>query len=774
VLNVAVTVTSASVPVTGTFVLSGTQIDTYQQSGTFTVGITPLNGLAANTPISVTINSVVGANIVAASFSGGTVNADGSETVAANGSFSVNVVLLDSSTKAGLTQCAEVNAVIAGSGNTPEYVLLCVNAQINTNFSLPPSITVPSGGSVTVYAAVSPSYTGATVTVSCPAGIFPCDGTATIGTPANGLVPVTFSPGSTPVGTVATYTFQANEQGPIQCPVGTGPPSGGGTQPASITAFTNYLLPNNVDVTLLTDNDGSTGNSSYALICGTGRCASTGLQSCSLAGAVPHISLSTTTSSVPGASFGFGISAVADDQAIAGLYQINCSYFGTALSAGSLAVYDATPVITSVSPTTVTAGAVNSVTVTGHNFGNNPVVNIGGSGGVSVAFPGTGVGGTTQITGNFAIPSYPAGTQLPVTVTSTGESGNAFFQNPQNTGASHAVSNAVYVSAISATTVRILDANQSSLDITGSTSTISVGSQVSLVAEVLPSGTSYSGSQWLISSSCDPVGGYNANNQSGSVVPVQTSLSDSITFYCTQGNGAPGVVTVSFSATLTNGNLVSAYTSYTVTEPTVTVSVVQQPPSAVYFDQDYVLVGTNPIPQALPEMAYGGSGRSPGISCLYVPASGVAGSYQWIQVVNSSTESQTDGPTPAFETSSGLDTKYPTSINNPFTDSPVEPLGFFNLNNTSGPYPLETFAYTIRDDNFTLVLMYLPPAQSSTQQNLFVPIWSLTWTWGGTALLNPDGATFTVNGHQYVVATAGAVAFGSQYYPTWTQRVQGQ
>jgi hypothetical protein len=110
-----------------------------------------------------------------------------------------------------------------------------------------------------------------------------------------------------------------------------------------------------------------------------------------------------------------------------------------------LIVYDATPVITTVTPSTVTGGAANSITVIGHNFGNNPIVTIGGTTPASQSFSGVGIDSLVSITGTFQVPSYPAGTILPVTVTSTGEFGNAFFQNLQNTAASHPQSAAASV-----------------------------------------------------------------------------------------------------------------------------------------------------------------------------------------------------------------------------------------------------------------------------------------------------------------------------------------
>jgi hypothetical protein len=213
--NVPVTVTPSTQPVAGTFALSGAQIDTSAQSGTFTVALTPLDGLAPSTPISIYVDVPSESSTVSASLSASTVNA--------NGSFTAYVAIAAGVNQADYSgaQCAVVDAVIAGSGNTPEQISLCVNASGNSNstFSIPlppPDISVPSGSTLTIYGTVSGSNPNFSQSVSCP-GVANCTASATFGTVVNGVVPITINPGNVPAGSVYEQTFTANEQS-IGCP----------------------------------------------------------------------------------------------------------------------------------------------------------------------------------------------------------------------------------------------------------------------------------------------------------------------------------------------------------------------------------------------------------------------------------------------------------------------------------------------------------------------------------------------------------------------------
>jgi hypothetical protein len=251
--------------------------------------------------------------------------------------------------------------------------------------------------------------------------------------------------GSLPVGTTYNQCIYANGQ--QQC-LGVTVGAPGNSQGLSlVSANCSSCTAAPLPPPLTTDNDGSTSSANYYVQCMNFSCTTASV-SCTVPDS-QNITLSTTTTSTSASRLYFTISATASTTAFAGTYALNCPLtspaFSTTLSAGSLIVYDAAPVITSVTPATVTGGTTNTITIYGHNFGNNPSVTIGGTTPVSQSFSGIGIGSQTSFAGTFQIPAYPAGSVLPVTLTSTGEFGNAFFQNPQDTQDSEPLSNTVYV-----------------------------------------------------------------------------------------------------------------------------------------------------------------------------------------------------------------------------------------------------------------------------------------------------------------------------------------
>jgi hypothetical protein len=371
---------------------------------------------------------------------------------------------------------------------------LCISvtgAPSSISFSVPTAangITVPAGGSTPVYGTIS-TYGGAatpaiTQSVTCPSGVFPCSATASVSAPSGGSVTIDLEAGSLPVGTTYTHCFYANGQG--QC-LGVTIGNPGTNTPHPIVSRNNCTYCSNP--TLPTDNDGSTSTGSYQLQDQNGNPSgnTSNLGSCSTGAQNVTIAYSPTSTT------NFTISANASTIAFAGTYALLCQYNGVNISAGSLIVYDATPVITSVTPSTVTGGAANTITVTGHNFGNNPIVTIGGTTPVSQSFSGIGIGGQVSIPATFQVPSYPVGTILPVTVTSTGELGNAFFQNPQNTAASNPQSGgaSVTVSTCPSPAVRITSHNPIIITSNGATTPGTYGYTADLTSAVSMTGGTY-------------------------------------------------------------------------------------------------------------------------------------------------------------------------------------------------------------------------------------------------------------------------------------------
>jgi hypothetical protein len=322
--------------------------------------------------------------------------------------------------------------------------------------------------------------------------------------------------------------------------------------------------------------------------------------------------------------------------------------------------------------------------------------------------------------------------------------------------------------------LHILDNNNSGKDVTNSTSTILIGTQISLSAQLAPQGTQTAANgQWTVSG-CDPVGGFSVTATTGAITPLSTQ-GGSVVLYCTQGTGSTPM-NVTYSVTLSSGETLTQQTSYVVTVPSFSVSVSQAPmPEVVFFERN-VIFSNGPAP--LPEMLYGNPHS--GMSASYGPVSQAipltSGNYQWVQLVNLSTITQTDDPSDPdpedTDSYTGLDTRYPAYTSTYFNDSPIQPFGEYlpNTNTFAG------FKEVIRDDQFTLYLEF-QPGSGSSNSNLFVPIWKVTWVWGGTATQNADGLTYTVVPHTFTPVTQGASAFGSSCalnFPCWSSVVNPQ
>jgi hypothetical protein len=228
-------------------------------------------------------------------------------------------------------------------------------------------------------------------------------------------------------------------------------------------------------------------------------------------------------------------------------------------------------------------------------------------------------------------------------------------------------------------------------------------------------------------------------------------------------------MTVTYSVQLSNGTILTQTTPYAVTIPSFSVAVAQAPPTAVIYDPGLTVLPNGNL-ATLPEMVY--STNVTGMSTTYGPLSSTVpltnGNYQWVQIVNQSKITQTDDPADPdpddTEIVSGLDKQFPTSTNVNFTDSPVEPFGGYNGTIFLG------FEEVIRDDSFTLYLEF-QPISSNPNNNLFVPIWKVSWSWGGTAAQNSE-TNYTVVPHQFTPVTQGTSAFGSSNFPIWTSVVK--
>jgi hypothetical protein len=135
-----------------------------------------------------------------------------------------------------------------------------------------------------------------------------------------------------------------------------------------------------------------------------------------------------------------------------GLHQVTfptTDKYGYAASNGwfSFVVYDRTPSIISVSPTSIPVGMETALTITGTGFGDRPTVFVGGvqydNGTLS-----TDAQGREVVTVRVTLPSSSAGTTQQVSVRSNGSGGQPFSGAPLNGSLGSATSNSMQVQAV--------------------------------------------------------------------------------------------------------------------------------------------------------------------------------------------------------------------------------------------------------------------------------------------------------------------------------------
>lgn len=190
------------------------------------------------------------------------------------------------------------------------------------------------------------------------------------------------------------------------------------------------------------------------------------------------------------------------------------------------------------------------------------------------------------------------------------------------------------------------------------------------------------------------------------------------TYYGTSNLPASWTASVSVTGQLSNGTSTSASANVTVNAPSVKVTPTNGKDIWLYLQN--VSAGA-------------GCGKSvSGDTCMALspsvgPANGVSGSTQWVQVINSISDSVTTssgshqtcslpGATPA------LDTSYPYTAAALFTDSPRE------------SYDVQQIDGFTTSSSYSTVLMWKPSATNP----IWVPVSSTNWTWGATVTFTND------------------------------------
>jgi hypothetical protein len=282
-------------------------------------------------------------------------------------------------------------------------------------------------------------------------------------------------------------------------------------------------------------------------------------------------------------------------------------------------------------------------------------------------------------------------------------------------------------------------------DVTNTTTTVIIGEQIPLDASYFPSeGVSVDGQQWEIPGV--PVGGFAASDAAGSYSGVGDTGSDSVTFYWT----TPGTRPVTFSMTLSTGDILEATATFNCVAPTASITAVTSS----------VNVGTDALPFPGYGLYFNSNSGVPGITfsqAVSVPG-GFSGATEWLQIVQSSSDARTSSAgTQHTNVPAGcLDTEYPYSPNSKASDTPAQPL--------QSAY----YSYT-RQDSFTMFLMFQPTG------GIFVPVRLVNWSWGGTACMSPstapgcDERNWTLANANWIPNPSDAAPSGN---PSWTCNAQ--
>jgi hypothetical protein len=431
-------------------------------------------------------------------------------------------------------------------------------------------------------------------------------------------------------------------------------------------------------------------------------------------------------------------------------------------------VYDPTPVVSSVSPSTWYAGTNTAITITGTGFGTSPSLSITGPG---VTGSSISSSSDTQITGNVTIdPSSPGGTAT-VTVQSNGFGGSGFLggSGQSNSGSN----NSVQIVAVTLPNPQILmeqnSADQGNCDsgsVLSGQQSVYAGQEMLLTGCVsgLPQGMSITSQTWSVQNQADLSGGYSASNNSGqeSSDPPMTNVS-SVTFYWVNPNSTESVtyqycvnnstqcpsISVPFNIQGPTGYGVPG--GVTVTAGSVVAAWVTNPANN-NFAQYLTILGVNT-----------GTGTA-GIEFQTngtLPA-GNAGQYSWVQLLDNDTAS-TSGYYNRGACTAGivtgtpvLDTGYPysatlTSNNIPNAIATDNPFFTLQLTFPNGAY----FGEAERFFTATMYLMWTPTAGNGCADGsactVPIPLGSVNWnlTEDGINTMNPIYYQTTHNGQNY-------------------------
>jgi hypothetical protein len=272
-------------------------------------------------------------------------------------------------------------------------------------------------------------------------------------------------------------------------------------------------------------------------------------------------------------------------------------------------------------------------------------------------------------------------------------------------------------------------------DVTGQTTNVIVGQQISLSIVITGSTTAPDHIQWGVPGT--RIANYVANNSSGTLTTLDNLQIQTITFYWVDG-GDNRQVQMSCKV---NGVQFDKTTTFNVKRPTAQITVATNATTTVDSATGVLAMHLGDVPPSTPGLAFSRS--------ITLPAGFNSGSTQWVQVFskfnggNNNVSFQRDG----------LDDVYPYDSHSSTSDSPLVTL------------PSSGLTSTFVDYTATMWLMFKPANVPGT--SLWVPLREVTWSWTATATFAGGQWSLTSHTDPHNLSDADSLT-----YPTWTQNAE--
>jgi hypothetical protein len=275
-------------------------------------------------------------------------------------------------------------------------------------------------------------------------------------------------------------------------------------------------------------------------------------------------------------------------------------------------------------------------------------------------------------------------------------------------------------------------------NITNTTQSVVIGQQIALSASyTLPSGVTVTSQSWSVPGTT--VGGFPGD---GTVMPTNFGNVQSTTFYwVTVGSSGQASYQVTYTLNTSAGNY-TASTTFNVAGPT-SLAATATPGTIMILNNDSMSFG---VETGTPGMSFSASAVGP---------SGHPGTFWWVQVVASS--SWTDTPIPPYEGQTcsfapgALDTQFPYDTGAHAADTPSTGL-------------LSEMSQISSSDSFSTYLMWNPNVGTGSNASIPVPLGAVAWGWSGDAVQDESTGVWalgpsSIAPHSFTPSTT---------FPTWS------